>query len=132
MILETLILSIIGFCISLYTYVVEQIIKTKPEYRPACDINDYISCTKPMKTPYANIFYVSNAIVGILYYVLVAILSVYNAINLLLIVAIGACLVSIYLAYLLYFKIKALCILCTALYIINFLIFSFVIHRLYV
>ena len=122
MMMTILLLALIGFGISLYTYQLEQKIKKEPEYKPSCDINDRISCTKPMKSNYSNIFYFSNALIGMIYYLLVAALALLDIPYLVLIAAIGACLASAVLAYLLYFKIKSLCILCTSLYIINILI----------
>ena len=115
-------LALIGFGISLYTYQLEQKLKKEPEYKPSCDINDRISCTKPIKSAYGNIFYFSNALMGMIYYLLVAALALLDASQLILIAAICGCLVSAVLAYFLYFKIKSLCILCTSLYIINILI----------
>lgn len=71
MMLSILLLAIIGFCVSVYTYLLEKKIKQEPEYRPMCDISENVSCTKPMKSPYAHIFYFSNALVGMAFYVLV-------------------------------------------------------------
>ncbi len=119
MFLLFIILAVIGFSISLYAYMVERKIRKVPTYKPVCDISDWVSCTKPMKSPYSDLFFVSNALVGMIFYIVIAILAVLNAIALLLVASIVACTVSSALAYLLYFKIKALCILCTSLYIIN-------------
>ena len=54
-------LAVLGFGISLYTYITEQKVKLNPEYKPVCDLSDRISCSKPMKSQYANIFFLSNA-----------------------------------------------------------------------
>jgi vitamin-K-epoxide reductase (warfarin-sensitive) len=122
MVMIIIILALIGFCISLYTYTVEKKIKDEPDYKPVCDLSDRISCTKPMKSPYANLFFASNAVAGMGYYLLVALLAFFN-LNLLLVIAtIGGCLVSAVMAYLLYFKIQSLCILCTSLYVVNILL----------
>lgn len=117
-----LILATIGFCISLYSYFVESKMKADATYKPACDINDRISCSKVMQSQYANIFFMSNSIVGMAYYVTVALLA-YLELHTLIIVAttLGA-LASCVLAYLLYFKIKSLCIVCTSLYVVNALL----------
>lgn len=122
MITSVLILAILGFCISLYTYLIENKIKNNPNYKPACDLSDRISCSAPIKSEYANLFYFSNAIIGMLFYVLIAALAYLNAEQLLFIAAIFGGLSSCVLAYLLFFKIKAVCILCVSLYIINILI----------
>lgn len=116
-----LILAIIGFIISVYTYITEQKVKNDATFKPACDLSDKISCSKPMLSPYANLFFFSNALVGIAYYVLIAVLAYFNLMNIIFFAALGSCAVSCVLAYLLYFKIQAFCILCTSLYIVNFL-----------
>lgn len=126
-----MILATIGFSISLYAYWVENKIKNEPEYKPACDLSDQISCSKPMLSQYANIFYFSNALWGIIAYTVIFLLAYFNMIQPLLVVAICMCIVSIILGYLLYFKIKSLCIVCTSLYIVNFLILSSIIYYFY-
>jgi len=124
------ILAFIGFCISFYAYFVETKIKKEPEYKPACDINDRISCSKPILSEYGNIFYFSNGLMGMIYYLIVAALAFFDASQLVLIAAIGGCLASAVLAYILYFKIKSLCIVCMSLYIVNILILLFSLHIL--
>lgn len=131
MMIVIVLLALIGFCVSVYTYRLEATIKKQPTYRPVCDISDHISCTKPMLSPYANIFYFSNALVSTTYYVLVAVLAMLGEYKLLFVAALIACIISAYLAYLLYFKIKSLCLLCTTLYIVNILILGLTAHHLY-
>ncbi len=120
--ISILILAGVGFCISVYTYLLEKKIKDQPNYKPACDLSDRVSCTKPMKSPYAALFYVSNAIVGAAYYLMIIALVLLQMHSLLLFATVAGCLVSAFLAYLLYFKVKSLCLLCTSLYIINILL----------
>lgn len=124
-----IILAIIGLFISLYTYWVEQKIKRDSAYKPVCDLSDRVSCSKPMLSPYSNIFFFSNALIGTTYYIAVIFLSYFNMVKILFIIALGACVMSAGLAYLLYFKIKSLCLLCTSLYIINVLIFGLLLHN---
>lgn len=119
MVLSIVIFAVLGFCISLYTYIAEYMVRTNPTFKPFCDLSDRISCTKPMKSRYAKIFYISNALVGMAFYAFMILLASMDAIKLLLIAASLSFLVSVMLAYILYVKIKALCLLCTALYIIN-------------
>lgn len=126
--ISILILAAIGFCISVYTYLLEQKIKVQPNYKSACDLSDRVSCTKPMKSPYGAIFYFSNAIIGAAYYLMVIVVALLNMHTLLLFATICGCIVSAFLAYLLYFKIKSLCLLCTTLYIINIMLLILVIR----
>jgi len=126
-----MLLAVVGLSISLYTYWLERKVKYEPDYKATCDLSDHVSCTKPMLSKYANIFYFSNALIGTSYYVLIALLAYFNAVHLLLLAALAGCCMSVFLGYLLYFKIKSFCILCTSLYVINFLILSFVLYNFY-
>lgn len=121
----------IGFFISLYTYIVEKRVASIEEYKAACDISDYISCTRPMLSRYSHIFYFSNALIGMAYYITVTILAFFQLYTLLGILSLTASIITIFLAYLLYFKIQSLCILCTSVYIINFIILGLVLFQLY-
>lgn len=120
-----IILAFIGFCISLYAYFTESKIKEDPNYHPACDINDRISCSAPLKSEYSNIFYFSNALMGMVYYVLVGTLAFFDMHRIVLMFTGAGVLITLFLAYLLYFKIKSLCIVCTSLYIVNILLLLF-------
>ncbi len=123
MILSIILLAMIGFSISLYTYLTELKVKENPDYKPVCDISDRISCSKPMKSQYANIFFISNALVALAFYTSLIPFALVNATHLLVFLTGISCIASVGLAYLLYFKIKTLCLLCTAMYIINALLF---------
>lgn len=122
MIHSILLLAVLGFVISFYTYTLEKKIKETPDYKPACDLSDRISCSRPIKSEYANLLSFSNAIAGMIFYVFIAILAALHTPKLLLIAAIGGAIVSCFLAYLVYFKIKSFCLVCTSIYIVNFLI----------
>lgn len=119
MVIVIFLIAIVGFIISLYSYLLQRKVEVDPNYHATCDINDRISCTKPMRSEYTNIFYISNSIVGMAYYGIVAILALGSYHTVLLITSVGGVAVSTYFAYLLYFKIKAICIICTVLYLIN-------------
>lgn len=125
MMLALCILAAIGFCISLYAYFTESKIKQDPNYHPACDINDRISCSAPLKSEYSNIFYFSNALMAMVYYITVGMLAYFDMYRLVLIATAGGVLLTLVLAYLLYFRIKSLCLVCTSLYIVNILLFLF-------
>jgi vitamin-K-epoxide reductase (warfarin-sensitive) len=131
MILGIMIVAALGLCISLYTYSVERKIKTNSQYKPACDLSDRISCTKPMLSEYANMFYFSNAFVGTSYYILIILLAAFNMLNLLLLAASAACFFSLFMAYILYVRIKAFCILCTSIYVVNFIILGLMLSHLH-
>ena len=119
MFLLSLLLSIIGFCITLYDYYIEYSLKKNPLYKPVCDITDSISCTKPIQSAYGKLFGISNSLLGMGFYVLMIILSLIQAELFLFIFSFIAVLFSIYLAYILMFKIRSLCFICVAIYSIN-------------
>lgn len=120
---SVLVLAGIGFVLSLYAFIVEKKLKQDPTYKPACDIADRISCSKVATSPYANLFFVSNAVIGMAFYVLVMLLAWLGYEQALKIAVAAGVLMSLYLAYILYTKIKSLCLVCTATYIVNAALF---------
>lgn len=122
MILSIFILSLIGLCISVYAYFTEKKLQENPNYHPACDISDRISCSKPMQSQYGKLFFVSNSFAGMIFYIAMAIAALMNAKILVIVGAAAAFCMTLYLAYLLYFKIKSFCVVCTSLYLVNILL----------
>jgi vitamin-K-epoxide reductase (warfarin-sensitive) len=127
-----LILALIGFAISLYGYITEQKVKKDAAFKAACDISDKVSCTKVMLSPYADLFFFSTFGIALVYYAFIGILAAFNLINIIFFASIASCLLSCYLAYLLFFKIKLLCVLCVSLYVVNFLMLFFAYTAMYV
>ncbi|PKN03785.1 hypothetical protein CVU75_00520 [Candidatus Dependentiae bacterium HGW-Dependentiae-1] len=117
-------LAILGFVISLYAYFIEKKIAQNAAYKPVCDISATISCSKPILSSYGKLFGISNALLGVGYYFLFLVLLVLQAKITLYVLALIAFLFSLYFAWLLYFRIRALCILCTTTYVINILLLS--------
>jgi vitamin-K-epoxide reductase (warfarin-sensitive) len=123
MILSIALVAAIGFALSLYGYFVERKIMENPAYKPACDLSDRISCSKPILSEYGKLFFVSNTLVGMAFYGLVfvlALLGLAYPIFLLSCVSLGATLV---LAYILYFKVGSFCLICHAIYLVNIVLF---------
>ena|SRR3989344_5812375 len=118
---ELILLAVIGFIISLYAVYVEKKSKQK-NYKPLCDINDKISCTKALNSHYGKLFKIKNSIFGIIFYLVVIILALINQIQIIFYLSIIAVLGSIYLAYISYFKLETLCIVCNLIYLINVLL----------
>jgi vitamin-K-epoxide reductase (warfarin-sensitive) len=119
MMILTFILAILGLLISLYIYHIERNLKKNPAYKPACNLSDKISCTKPIESKYGSFLSISNALWGIMFYSLVALLALFSAKILVLIMTLGSVAVSVFLAYTLYAKLRVVCLMCTALYIVN-------------
>jgi vitamin-K-epoxide reductase (warfarin-sensitive) len=114
-----LILAAIGFCASLYSFFIERKLKQDASYKPKCDISDRISCTKPLMSIYSTTIGVSNAIWGMVFYVTIFGMTLLGLHQLVFLLSIAAIFVTVWLAYILYFKIKTLCLVCSIIYIIN-------------
>lgn len=116
------ILALCGLAISLYGFFVEKKIEQDPQYKPACEISDKISCVKVMKSPYSKLFFISNALIGVGFYAAMVLFATCNCLMLIQYFSFAALCGSIGLAYLLY-KIQSACPVCISLYGINFLLF---------
>ncbi len=130
MILLIILLSFIGFCVSLYAYSISQNLKKDPSYKPACNISDRISCTKPIESPYGNLLGFSNSYLGLVYYPLMILLALFGNNASLMVLATGSLLFTIYLAYILFTKIKSLCLICLTIYAVNISIFLVCLNRI--
>jgi vitamin-K-epoxide reductase (warfarin-sensitive) len=122
MILSIVILAGIGLGLSLYAYYVERNLDKNPNYKAACDLSDTVSCSKVIRSPYATLFFVSNALLGAVYYIVLGLLALINQTTLVLVMTALGFLASLGLAYILYAKIKSLCLICTSIYVVNVLL----------
>ena len=52
MIAPLFILSLAGLIVSLYGIFVERSLKNNPLYKPACDLSEYVSCSKLVESDY--------------------------------------------------------------------------------
>ncbi|KZC05471.1 PREDICTED: vitamin K epoxide reductase complex subunit 1-like protein 1 [Dufourea novaeangliae] len=126
-------ICLLGLVACFYTHVVEELKAENDSYVALCDISDHISCSKVFTTEYAkglgiipktSILYMPNYMYGVIFYTLVAILSMFNKYPISAIaVTLAVCsnLATLYLAYLLYI-INSICVVCVSTYIINFII----------
>ena len=121
----TLILAVVGLLLSLYAYYTEYRHEKDKNYKAVCDLSDTVSCTKAFSSPYGKIMGISNAVLGMLFYIAVIVLVMLKQDFLVFLAAIAGVLSSIYLAYLLYFKVRSYCVVCTSIYIINILLLVF-------
>jgi uncharacterized membrane protein len=119
--LAPIVLASAGFALSLYMFMIERKLKQNPTYKPVCNLSARISCTKALESAYARPLGVSNALLGLLFYPMLIVLTfiypvyVYYA-------SLAACCISFFLALILYFRIKTFCLVCSALYVINALL----------
>ncbi len=117
------ILAVIGLLLSLYAFYVEKRFKANSKYHAACDINNKISCTKAFKSKYGHTFGISNSIFGIFFYAIIFVLLFMNLTNIVFYLSTISLLGSLYLAYVLYFKVRSFCIVCNSIYVVNILLF---------
>jgi len=122
------ILAIIGIILSVYIlYVQSRVKKSKRDgtkYQAACDINDKYSCTGVVVTKYGRVLYLSNALIGIMFYLLVIILEQLKQNKEIIYLSYFAVLFSAYLFFTANYKLKKQCIVCNITHIINILILA--------
>ncbi len=114
-----ILLSLAGFAVSLYAYIVERNFQQDASYKPACDISDRVSCTRLFSSKYGKLFGISNTLIGMIFYALLAGLALFSFYALIFYLSVAACLASVGLAYIASVKMKIFCFLCTTVYILN-------------
>ncbi len=124
--LSLILLPLLGLLISAYALTIKRKMNADKNYRPLCDISSMISCTKAIGSGYGSMFLVPNSIFGILFYGIVLALAVLGLVQWVFWLSAASVLGSIYLAYLSFYKLRIICPLCTAAYLINIglLVFS--------
>ena len=110
----------IGFVLSVYAFYIDRKLKSFKNYKSICDFNDRVSCTRALASHYGKFWGIPNSILGVGFYLLVMILWSLHYVLLTQILVILAFLGTLYLAYVLYSKLKDFCIVCTAIYVVNF------------
>jgi len=123
-----LVLAFLGFCISWYIYY-----KKNKQEKMVCYLGE--DCDKVISSKYNKLFGFSNEILGMLYYIFVAVLvvlliygveSILISLYLVLVLAgIGAVLFSIYLTYIQIYVIREWCEYCVASAAVSVLILVF-------
>src|SRR5438105_14304268 len=109
------ILAILGLIIALYGITVERALKQDMQYKAACDISDTISCTRPMLSQYNSMLGISNSLAAAIYYAIIIALILLQQSQLLMFVITGGLIATAVFAYILYFKIRSLCLIFTSL-----------------
>jgi vitamin-K-epoxide reductase (warfarin-sensitive) len=152
--------SLLALSLSAYSVYIEKRISEDDEYDALCDISPDISCTKVYSSEYAKGFgldflpeelKLSNGSYGIVFYLIFALLSKFYAesffnflilhffqgftknlalVKVQLILSVTSIVVSIYLAYIMYFILANLCIVCVATYVLNTINFILVLKKL--
>jgi len=118
-----LIFGILGFIISLYGFIVQQKLKLSDTYVPLCDFSDKISCSAAFTSKYGELIGIPNTHLGLLFFVSVVLFELLGLSLVVFVITGMGFLISLYLAYLLYIKVRSVCVVCTAIYLINLLLF---------
>jgi len=108
------------------------------EYKPLCDIDEKISCSKAFNSDYAvgmgvlgdllgqdHVLVQPNALLGLFFYGILTFLALFNFVffaRLQFYLAFLSNLSSIWLGYVLYFVLETLCVICVSIYAVNFLL----------
>ncbi|XP_063706332.1 vitamin K epoxide reductase complex subunit 1-like protein 1 [Culicoides brevitarsis] len=134
--------ALLGTLISAYGSYVELTLEENENYEAMCDISEKISCSKVFSTEYGkgfgivgkvlgedSILNVPNGLFGLVFYpffLVTAFIKCGKVARAQKWMALTSNFLSVYLAYLLYFVIQNLCVVCVALYIVNafLLVFS--------
>ena len=124
---KMIIVAVIGVLLSLYAYYVEKKHEKNKNYKALCDITDKSSCSAAFSSKYGKLLGVSNSLLGIVFYIIIIILS-YTYKEFILYLAILSVLGSVYLAYIQYAKIRNFCLVCTAIYLVNILLLMFSVY----
>tara|TARA_Y100000310_G_scaffold97577_1_gene95221 strand:+ start:6980 stop:7360 length:381 start_codon:yes stop_codon:yes gene_type:complete len=115
-----IILSLIGFIVSFYIWN-----KKRKKETLVCLIGQR-TCDEVIHSKYSKTFGIPNEVGGMLYYVVVLIISVFSLSNLnsfLLVISGIAALASLYLTFIQLFKLKNFCEYCLVTALVNILIF---------
>jgi uncharacterized membrane protein len=112
-------LALIGLAAAAYGFVVEQKLKKNAAYQPFCNISERIKCTQALMSEYSTMFGIPNTLSGMIFYGIVIVLVLLGLVWPLFILCAAAFLISSRLAYILYFRIRTLCLICTTMYLVN-------------
>lgn len=124
-----------GILVSVYALYVEIRKHKDSRYRAACDFGENMSCSRVLTSSYSKGFGVveillgkehflnmPNCILGIIFYAMQLILGMTSFAGVpavLFLTSIISCIGSAYLAFILFFVLKDLCLVCIATYIVN-------------
>lgn len=127
--LYTILYTLFGLGILVSAYAVYAYYQAQKDanYKTICDLSDRASCTKAFTSEYGKHFGIPNGYFGIGFYlIMIAITSFQNG-ELLLWLSGTSLIASLYLAYLLTTKVKAICLDCISIYAINITCFAIIV-----
>ncbi|XP_076169396.1 vitamin-K epoxide reductase [Ptiloglossa arizonensis] len=130
----------LGFAASYYAYIVETTAEKEASYEAMCDISEHVSCSKIFASEYgkgfgiipeSSVLYMPNSVYGLIFYIVVAILSTINKYSIpIFVVWLGfwSNIGTVYLTYILY-KLNNICVVCVSTYFINAIILILAIKK---
>jgi len=127
MITSIAVIAVIGFLISSYAWYGHEQIMANRDYKAVCDLSNRISCTKTFTSEYGKFAGMPLGFYGVGFYLIVFGLNYYGYLLYVFYLSIAAVAVSGVLAYILYFKIRSICLICNGIYLTNIalLVFSY-------
>lgn len=126
-----LVLAIVGFCVSTYAFYAHKRVDADDTYQAVCDLSHRISCTRTFESEYGKFLGIPIGFYGMGFYAVIALLNVYGSADYVLYLCVAAVIISGALAYILYFKIKNICLICNSIYVINILLLILSILQIY-
>lgn len=120
-----IVICIVGFLLSLYSFYVEKKLEKNKAYKAVCDISDHMSCTAAAKSEFSAVGGIPNSVKGMLFYPFMAALVWLGYPQIVFYLAAASLLMTFYLLYVSYFKLKNYCLVCSSIYLVNILLFYF-------
>ena len=113
------VISSIGFLVCVYGFFIKRNLKLDQGYKAVCDLSDKVSCTKTFLSPWSKLFGISTIYIGMVFYAAMMLFGLSGQVQLVFLGAVSACIASLFLAYILYAKIKTFCLVCITTYVVN-------------
>lgn len=110
--------ALLGLLVSVYALYVKLQLRKDKNYKPLCDINSKVSCSAVLKSSYATLFYLPNALVGVVFYLVIILLVLLKFEVFLIVLTSIAAAVSLLLFYLMA-RLEKTCVVCIASYLVN-------------
>ncbi|ESN93796.1 hypothetical protein HELRODRAFT_88258 [Helobdella robusta] len=140
------IVCLVGIALSVYAWHVERNKKCDKDYIAFCDLGANMQCSRVLTSEYSvgfgifgtylgcdSILNRPNCELGMIFYaaqiVVLTLLGPFASVFLFL-CSFASCIMSVYLAYLLAFKLKDICVVCISTYIVNFILLYISFNRL--
>lgn len=134
-----LLLAFSGLIDSIYTLILHgKIISSQFTYRSFCAISEFVNCDIVITSKYGKILGIHNSVYGIITYIAIIVFILFNQIkerpkneifySYMFGISLFISLLSVYFALVSFLIIKALCIMCLGIYLINFTMLSLVLY----